>query len=477
MDATYAPTASLPLVVDLDGTLLLGDILHEQIMRGLFRNPLRLLRCLGALRRGLIAFKSALTAAFPLDVRGLPLRAPLIAWLRENRTFGRELHLCTASRQEIADQFAAELGIFESATGSRETNLKGEAKAKFLVGNFPGGFVYAGDSRADLAVWQHAAGVVLAGATQPVERAARRLGKPVEASFPDQAYGIRDWLSALRLHHWSKNGLIFLPLILAHQWHDMHAAGRAALGFVAMVLMISCTYLINDLADLTADRAHWSKCHRAIAAGRISIGAAFGFALTGIAIALISSFIISKAAVIAVAAYLVTTLGYSFGLKQIPLLDTFIIAFLFTLRLVIGTALGGLYYSEWLLAFSMTFFFSLAMAKRHSEILRAIGKGLTSARGYRAEDTLVTGSLGISTGIGSCLILALFFANSSFQHVVYQHWHFLWAMPLFTGILIGRIWLLAQRGEMEDDPVSFVLRDKALLGLGALTAVVFLLAI
>jgi 4-hydroxybenzoate polyprenyltransferase/phosphoserine phosphatase len=470
-------TTSLPLVVDLDGTLLLGDVLHEQIMLGLFSNPLALLRCLWALRHGRVAFKSALAAAFPMAVSALPVRAELVDWLRQNRAFGRELHLCTASRQEIAEQFAAELGIFSSASGSQQINLKGEAKAEFLVRNFPDGFVYAGDSRADLAVWRRASGVVLAGAGKSVERAARAMGKPVEASFPTERYGVRDWISALRLHHWSKNALVFLPLILAHQWHDGHAALRALFGFMALVLLISCTYLINDLADLAADRAHWSKCHRPIAAGRISIHGAFGFALAGIAMAMAGSFMISPTAAIAFAAYLVTTLAYSFGLKQIPLLDTFIIAFLFTLRLVIGTALAGVYYSEWLLAFSMTFFFSLAMAKRHGEILRAGAKGLDSARGYRAGDTLVTGTLGISTGVGSCLIIALFFANDSFQHAVYRHIQFLWAMPLFIGILIGRVWLLAQRGEMEDDPVSFVLRDKSLLCLGAVTALVFLLAL
>ena len=470
-------TSSLPLVVDLDGTLLLGDVLHEQIMLGLFTHPLALLRCLLALRHGRIAFKAAMAAAFPVPVTSLPVRADLLIWLRQNRALGRELHLCTASRQEIADQFAAELNIFSSACGSLQVNLKGEAKAAFLARTFPDGFVYAGDSRADLAVWRRASGVVLAGASKSVARSASTLGKPVEANFPQANYGIRDWFTALRLHHWSKNALVFLPLILAHQWHDPKAALRTLLGFLALVLLISCTYLINDLADLAADRAHWSKCHRSIAAGRLSIRSAFSFAVAGIAVAMAGAFIISKPAAIAFTAYLVTTLAYSFRLKQIPLLDTFIIALLFTLRLIIGTALASVYYSEWLLAFSMAFFFSLAMAKRHGEILRAISKGMTTARGYRAVDTLVTGTLGISTGVGSCLIIALFFANGNFQHAIYRHIQLLWAMPLFIGILIGRIWLLAQRGEMEDDPVSFVLRDKASLCLGAITVLVFLLAL
>lgn len=466
-----------PLVVDLDRTLLLTNSLHEQIIRGFFSHPPALLLCLLSLFRGRAAFKAALAARFTLDIHTVPLREPFLAWLGERRERGLELHLCTGAHQSVADGIAGRTGLFTSAVGSDAVNLKGRSKAEHLAQLFPGGFIYAGDSRADLAVWRRAEAIVLVGATASVARAARALGKPVEAAFPAQTCGIRDWISALRVHHWSKNALVFAPLLLGHDWSNGRAALTVLLGFLDLLLLISSTYLINDLADLPSDRAHWSKCRRPIASGRISILAAFSIGTGGIIAALLLGFCIAVPFGAALAAYLAVTLAYSFGLKQAPLLDTFIIAFLFTLRLVIGTALAGQRYSEWLLAFAMAFFFSLATAKRHTELLRTLERGGGGARGYRAADTLVTAMFGISAGISSITILALFFAEDSFQHAVYHRPVFLWIMPLLVSILIGRIWLLAQRGEMRDDPVTFVLRDRTMLGLGLIAAAAFLLAL
>jgi 4-hydroxybenzoate polyprenyltransferase len=250
-----------------------------------------------------------------------------------------------------------------------------------------------------------------------------------------------------------------------------------ALGFIDLLVLISSTYLVNDLADLESDRAHWSKCHRPIASGRISIVSACVASVIGIVGALAVACWIAWPFAIALASYLVITLGYSFGLKKIPLFDTFIIAGLFTLRLIMGAALAQQPYSEWLLAFSMVFFFSLATAKRHTELLRTVAKGGVSSRGYRAEDTIVTAVFGMGAGMSSLIILALYFAEDSFQHGLYKRPGFLWVMPLLVAILIGRIWLVAQRGELNDDPVSFVLRDRAMLGLGLIAAGAFCLAL
>jgi 4-hydroxybenzoate polyprenyltransferase/phosphoserine phosphatase len=470
-------SSSLPLVVDLDRTLLATDSLHEQIAAAFFVNPMALLACFLQLFRGRAAFKAAVASRGGLDVNVVPLSEPFVTWLRERHAAGRELHLCTAAHQSIADAFAARLGLFMSATGSGVINLKGQRKAEYLRKLFPGGFVYAGDSRADLAVWRQADGIVLVRTTPAVDRAARALGKPVEANFPAERYGIGDWLRAIRMHHWSKNVLVFLPLLLGHDWVNRHAVLDVAMGFVDLLVLISSTYLVNDLADLESDRAHWSKCHRPIASGRISIVSASVASVIGIVGALVVACWIAWPFAIALASYLVITLGYSFGLKKIPLFDTFIIAGLFTLRLIMGAALAQQPYSEWLLAFSMVFFFSLATAKRHTELLRTVAKGGVSSRGYRADDTIVTAVFGMGAGMSSLIILALYFAEDSFQHGLYKRPGFLWVMPLLVAILIGRIWLVAQRGELNDDPVSFVLRDRAMLGLGLIAAGAFCLAL
>ncbi|MCB8878381.1 UbiA family prenyltransferase [Acidisoma silvae] len=482
LHARAAGAQDLPLVVDLDGTLLLDDSLHEQIIKAFFLNPLGLIACLLHLRAGKLAFKQALAKRFPLDVTRIPLNEAFVTWLRVQLDHGRVLHLCTASHQSIADGIAARLGFFASCIGSDTANLKGPNKAAYLAQTFPDGFAYAGDSAADLAVWQKSQRLVLVGAKPGVAAAAQALGKPIEATFPRQAATFKDWVRAIRVHHWSKNVLVFLPLVLGHDWRDFASVAWVIAGFCVLLMMISSTYLINDLADLESDRAHWSKRNRPIPAGRIAIMPAFLAGCGGILAALCISFLIQPAFGTALLAYLVITLAYSFGLKQLPLLDTFIIALLFTLRLVMGTALANQVYSEWLLAFSMLFFFSLAAAKRQTELLRSIQSGKTAARGYRADDLILNAIFGISTGISSLIILALYFAqdfalNFTTHPVIYHRPGFLWVMPLFVGILMGRVWLLAQRGEMQDDPVSFVLTDRAMLGLGAVAAICFVLAV
>jgi len=466
-----------PIVVDLDHTLLMTDSLHEQIIHACFTNPVALLVCGLELRHGRAAFKAALAAKFPLEFQLVPLREPFLAWLTARHEAGAVLHLCTAAHQSIANKIAARVGLFTDVIGSETVNLKSESKAAHLEKLFPGGFVYAGDSRADLAVWRRSSGIILVGAAPSVEVAVRALGKPVEAVFARETYQFMDWVRAIRMHQWSKNALVFLPLLLGHYWDNFPAMRSVCLGFLVLLLMISATYLINDLSDLASDRAHWSKRHRPIASGRITVFSAFAAGIISIFIALVLGFLIAPGFGVGLLCYLAITLGYSFGLKQVPLLDTFIIAFLFTLRLIMGASLAGQPYSEWLLAFSMVFFFSLATAKRHTELLRTIQKGGASTRGYRAEDTVVTAVFGISSGVSSLTILALYFAEDSFQHSLYRHPMFLWVIPLLVGVLLGRIWLLAQRGEMRDDPVKFVIGDKVSLGLGVLTAIAFCCAL
>src|SRR5262249_42226761 len=154
--------------------------------------------------------------------------------------------------------------------------------------------------------------------------------------------------------------------------------------------------------------------------------------------------------------YVALTLGYSFGLKRIPLLDTFIIGILFTTRLVMGIALGGHDYSEWLLTFAVFFFFSLAIAKRQTEIIRAAESASHSlrSRGYQIEDAPLTLIFGVSASIASLLVMALFIVEQVRHRGLYGHPEILWGIPLLLSVWVGRVWLLAHRGQMTDDPVS-----------------------
>ena len=179
------------------------------------------------------------------------------------------------------------------------------------------------------------------------------------------------------------------------------------------------------------------------------------------------------------ALYVTVTLSYSFALKRVPILDVFILAALFTLRLGFGIVLADVKISPWLLVFSMFVFASLSMAKRHTEVLRLAERGLElmPGRGYRVQDAPLTLGLGLASMLGSNLIIVLYLIEDAFPRGFYSNPAFLWAVPAILCLFLGRVWLTSQRGELRDDPVAFALKDKISLLLGALMVVSFAAAL
>ncbi len=471
------------IVVDLDQTLILGDTLHEQIVRLVLGKPWLLPRLLLSLLRGKAATKAFCAEHIALDVATLPACPEVLAFVREEQARGSYVVLCSAADKSVADNIAAHFGLFDEVVATEGgTNLKGKAKADVLCTRFPEGFIYAGDHADDIAVWAHAAGIILVGVTAAVETKARALGIPVVAIFPHRkkrGNSLRLWARALRLHHLSKNVLMFAPLVLAHQWFDRFLVTRTLLGFVLLLAVTSASYLINDLADLDADRRHATKRYRAIASGAMPIAMAAlvpVFVLPG---ALAGAFLLDFWFGATLASYLGLTLAYTFRLKQLPLLDVFIIAVLFTLRLMMGAILISDALPVWLATFSMFFFFSLAMAKRHAEVVRAMRKGGDSliSRGYDTGDWPLMLGLGLASGLGSLIILVLYLVNEAFRKVGYGNPEFLWLIVPLVAIWIGRIWLLTHRGQMHDDPVYFAISDRPSQTLAAFALICFLVAV
>jgi 4-hydroxybenzoate polyprenyltransferase/phosphoserine phosphatase len=468
----------MDIVVDLDGTLLQTDTLYEKLAFGLFHAP----QALTALRPGDVSSRSRLKAALASRIAlpddTLPLNDELLAWLKERRGAGDRLHLCTAANEVVGRRLAARLAIFDDVIcSSRDDNIKGPRKAAVLKERFPGGFAYIGDSRADRPVWDAASAVGFAGRDPSIAASVRSLGKPVLFDRPQPGAGLKAWLKLLRVHHWSKNALVFVPMLLAHKL-DVPTFLTVLAGLFVLLLATSSTYVLNDLADLEADRRHWTKRNRALARGHIPVLWALIGAPGGICLALLLALLISPAFAAALLAYVVGTVAYSFGLKRVPFLDTFIIGSLFTIRLVMGVTLAEVTYSPWLLTFSMFFFFGLAMAKRHTEVLRAMGREdrTIRQRGYLPEDAPLTLTLGVSTGIASLVIMCLYLVLDAFEAGTYRHQAWLWLIPAVLANWMGRIWILAHRGRLADDPVSFAVRDRVSLALGGLAGVGFLLA-
>lgn len=285
------------------------------------------------------------------------------------------------------------------------------------------------------------------------------------------------WLRALRVHQWVKNILLFVPLFVGHVF-TAQAVAATALGFVLLCLLSSGTYIINDLSDLEADRLHPTKRLRPFASGRLNFAHGLIAAPLMIGTALIGGYLLAPAFAVSMLAYLLLTLGYSYRLKRVPLLDVFIIGVLFTLRLVMGAEVLGIPHSAWLLSFALAFFLSLALAKRHAEVMAAADHAEEIAgRGYRGGDWPITLVFGVGVGLVSIVIMLLYMANDAAPSGFYHQPGWLYAIPALLTIWLMRIWLLSHRTVLHDDPVVFALRDTVSLGLGLAVAVVFFLTL
>jgi 4-hydroxybenzoate polyprenyltransferase len=472
-----APGLQTPLAVDMDGTLLKTDVFFESLASALFKKPFSTMALLPTALFGRAPLKRAMAVLGPLDIDSLPARQDLIVFLQGERAAGRPVHLVTAADTELAEKVAARFGLFERVYGSSgNRNLKGRHKRALLEEEFPDGYAYAGDSPADITVWQGAKSVVLAGANKDTSRRAEDLGLPVEQKFEQDPAGLRAWLKALRLHQWMKNLLVFVPLLLAQAYTEPPAVLATLLAFLCLGLAASGSYVLNDLADLAADRAHRTKKNRPFASGRLKVAHGLVVGPGLVALGLLGSLFVNLAFAFALAVYIVITLSYSLRLKRVALLDTTVLAGLFTLRLGMGAAAAAVAFTPWLFTFSMFFFLSLSLAKRHVEILgkRADGAtGMLPGRGYLVDDWPLTLGLGLSAAVASSLILVLYLVEDAFPQGLYAHPSLLWATPLLVGLWLMRVWLLASRGQLDDDPVAFAIKDPLSLILGACVGACF----
>ena len=468
----------LPLVVDLDRTLLRSDSLHDGLGL-LLRNPWRLLVALGVLlTRGRSALKAYVTKQAPLEVTLLPYFAPLLEWLRTEHAGGRRLVLATAAHHHLADQVAKHLGLFEKTLASTDShNLKGSAKAAALVERFgERGFVYAGDHPSDVAVWRRAAGAVLVGVTPRLRKAAMQV-TAVEREFTLPRRGLaRRLLQVLRPHQWVKNALVFVPIITSTRFTDAQAWGRAALVFVAFCATASAIYIINDLQDLNADRAHPQKRRRLFATGELAVGAGLVGAVLLAALGAGLAGWLRVGGPLAV--YVGLALAYSAVLKEIAMADTFALAGLFCIRLFAGGAATGYHVSVWLFAFSCFAFLGLALLKRAAE-LRAAAGGATAQvprRGYYPADLPLITSMGTAASMATAIVLALY-VQSVAAADRYRHPELLWFVVPAVLFCFARLWLKTSRGEMHSDPVLFALRNGEFWGVVAVVAALIYFAL
>ena len=474
--ARAEPDAPIPLAVDLDGTLLLTDTLFEALGEHLRRRPLWALAQLIQLPFGIARVKARLASGLNLDVASLPVNEDVLAYCREARLQGREVWLVSAADQSIVDGVAARFGIFDRAIGSDgTTNNKSGAKARLLEREAPGGFEYVGDSPADIKVWARAKAASHVDKGEARKRMIERMGVPVVRSFDRPKAGPSAWLKAMRLHQWAKNALIFVPAILAMKIDSLPTLLTLLMAMPLLGAMASGTYILNDIVDLAADRGHPSKRNRPFASGRIKLWQGFVAAPALIFGGLAGGFMLSPGFAATMLSYLVVTLAYSFALKRAALVDVMALAFLYTLRLIMGAVLAGVLLSQWLMVVSMFLFVSLSLAKRHTEVLRRVSAGerRVAHRGYRAEDGTLTLGLGLATATAVPLVLVLYIIESAWPSGLYTSPAMLWIAPVALAMWLMRVWLLSNRGELHDDPVVFAVKDPQSLAAGAVLAASF----
>lgn len=467
-----------PLIIDLDGTLIYTDVLHEFAIQLLRDKPHLVLMMPFWLFGGKALLKKKLALHVNIDVTSLPFNQKLIVWLQSQKDLGRKLVLCTASDTSIARMIANHLKLFDEVIASEGIkNLAGKNKANALVEKYgENGFDYVGNSTVDLLVWEKSKqGVVVNGSSKLVVQVSA-ITEVAHVISKDKS-NLKTWAKVFRLYQWIKNILLFVPIFAAHQEITGGVWTNLGLAFLSFSLCASSVYIANDLLDLESDRLHPRKCSRPFASGQVPIW--FGVVL--IPALLIASLVMAQSVDGSFLPWLLVYFGltcaYSWVLKRLVLVDCLTLAMLYTLRIIAGAAAVSVPVSFWLLAFSIFLFLSLGFIKRYAELhaQHNSGSNKVQGRGYYLNDTSLTQQLGITSGYAAILLLALYL-NSENVIKLYRTPEIIWgAIPLML-LWISWMWLKANCGLMHDDPVVFAVKDRVSLLIGALLIAILILA-
>jgi len=477
MDQRVESIADVPLVVDLDGTLIKVDSLHEAVVQLSSKKPLYALRALVRLKQGRAAFKAAVAEHVLPDVGTVPVDEAVLEAIKQARGEGRKVYLATAADRRFAEAIADSIGEFDGVLASEDgINLEGKAKADRLVATFGvRGFDYIGNAAADIPVWRVARNALVSGAPS-------RLMQRLRSELPDaialgtRKFAIGPYLLALRPHQWLKNGLVALPTIAVH---DFSIGGiiTVLIAFMSFSLGASSVYLVNDMLDLPHDRAHPEKRHRSLAAGTVPLSHAVVLLCLVAALSIALALMLPWAFLLVLAGYFGSSLTYSLYLKRKLMVDVVALAALYGIRVVAGGAATGVVLSHWLVGFCFFIFLSLALMKRATEInsLPETAVGNIKGRGYRRADLPVIITLTAAAGYVSVLVLALYIYSPEVR-MFYRRPDLLWGICIILVYWLGRAFVLTGRGEMREDPVIFAATDRISLLAGVLVGAVFLVA-
>lgn len=449
------------LCVDLDGTLVHTDLLLESLLCLLRSKPACIFLLPFWLLRGKACLKTEIASRVDFNDAHLPLNQEVINYICEARQSGAYVVLVTGSHQSLANSIAsgAAEGLFDEVQGSSsDINLTNVRKRDWLVERFGDkGFDYIGNDTDDLSVWPQANKALAVSSKNGIST---DTSIEFETIFEKPNLTWRDYLSLIRVHQWSKNALILVPFFLGGRFSDSAAIIAIVCAFAAMSLLASATYIFNDMLDLQADRQNATKSKRVLASGRVSLWVGFKVMAMLLMGVFLLMFFLPLGFNLILGVYTITTLLYSFDLKERAMVDVLTLAALHTLRVIAGTLAINAAWSFWLLAFSMFMFFSLALAKRVAELINLDrqGRASTIGRNYSVADIQVLQTMGITTGFLSVLVVSLYI-NSDKVLEIYHQPMLLWIVCPILMYWIGRLWLITARGYMHEDPIVFLIRD------------------
>ena len=468
-----------PLCVDLDGTLVKSDTLHDSLLVLARKRRTLLLALPGKLMHGKAAFKAFVTESITLDVVHLPYNRKLLRYLEEQYLKGREIYLATGANIELARRIAAHLGFFKEVLGSDGAlNLTGKNKLERLRSCLGGReFDYIGNATPDLPLLAQSAEPMVANPSLAlrVMMRARRITPALE--FNERRHSVAALVRAMRPHQWTKNLLLLVPLLLSHAI-SVRSLTSGMLAFFCFSLAASGTYLVNDLLDIETDRHHHQKRRRPFAAGDLSPITGIAAAAVFLTIALALTHGLPDKFSVWLLLYVSSTVAYSVWLKRVPIVDVLVLSGLYTLRLLAGSSATGSHVSHWLGGFSIFLFFSLAIAKRFAELdnLRTSKATPKNGRGYQLADIEQLRAFGTASAFAAAVIFANYITGRDVT-VLYRDPSLLWLIVPLMILWLCRVWLLASRGRLHEDPVVFALTDRMSLLIGVAAVAVVLLAI
>ena len=468
-----------PLCVDLDGTLVKSDTLIDSLLVLARTHPARLFSLPRALLRGKAAFKEFVTQTVSLDVAHLPYHGELLKYLQKEHSRGRDIYLATGADIHLARRVADHLGIFTSTLGSDGVrNLAGSKKLDALRSHLGGrAFDYIGNDTPDLPLLAQAEEPMVANPTLGLHIRLKAQDIRPAQSFLEREPTLRSVMKAVRWHQWAKNLLVFVPLLCSHALSGEKLL-TALLAMVCFSLTASSTYIVNDLLDLEADRRHPFKRLRPFASGNLdpAIGLLIGVMLLGGGLAIAA--LLPGGFLLWLLVYLATTLAYSLYLKRVVLLDVLILAGLYSLRLLAGSSVTNTPISHWLAGLSMFLFLSLAIVKRFAELenLRAANALPKNGRGYLLTDLEQLRSFGTSSAYAAVVVFAIYITGPDVVKL-YHRPGLLWLTVPLMILWLNRVWLLASRGELDEDPVAFALTDLASVAIAVAILLIALYAL